>query len=152
MIPGKKIQEFVEHWDNLLMANQYDDIEIFNYQNVLPKTLKEFERDLAASDTGHKIFIRNQKKMYECRIQHLKEKTNTKIEALEQALMKEKFQRRKDRERAQMTIAEMESRLLNNVKTVKHIDEFILKCEKGEGFKTVAQAKTVIKKLTEMLI
>ena len=51
-----------------------------------------------------------------------------------------------------MTIAEMQSRLLNNVKTAKIMDAFLLKCEQGIGFKSLPAAKVVIKQLTEMLI
>ena len=103
-------------------------------------------------ETGHKLLLKAQKKMYEGRIKHVKDKTQIRIEALERALNSVKTKRVKDRERAEMKIAEMESRLLNNVKTVKHMDEFIQQCEEGKAFKNIAQAKSVVKKLTEMLI
>lgn len=63
-----------------------------------------------------------QKRIYEDRLKDVKVKASMRIEALERALNELKLKRVKERERAEMTIAEMESRLLNNVKTLKHMD------------------------------
>ena len=46
VIPGKKLQEFIEHWDKMLIGNQYPPIEILEYSKELPLTLKQFEQDL----------------------------------------------------------------------------------------------------------
>ena len=56
------------------------------------------------------------------------------------------------RERAEMYIAEMQSRLLNNVKTKKNLNEFLTKCQEGKGFDNIFQAREVIRQLTEMMI
>ena len=49
------------------------------------------------------------------------------------------------RERAEMYIAEMQSRLLNNVKTKKNLNEFLTKCQEGKGFDNIFQAREVIR-------
>ena len=61
LIPGKKIQEFVQHWDEMLMKNEYSNEEIIQYGTEFSKSLKEFEAELRGMETCQKIEMKRQK-------------------------------------------------------------------------------------------
>ena len=129
VVPGKKLQEYIHNWNELLERNQYTTDQLKVFSTELSKTLKEYEVELREMDTGQTILLKSLKKMYENRLIDLKNKTSHYIECLENALNYSKQKNVRHRERAEMTIAEMQSRLLNNVKTTKIMDAFIQKCE-----------------------
>ena len=74
-----------------------------------------------------------------------------KIHQLESALIETKLKLRRERERADMEIAEYQSSLLNMPPQNKYIDDIVDQIENGLILRNTAEARQVIVKLVNLV-
>lgn len=71
------------------------------------------------------IELRERKAAFVTRVDAIRSNASFRIQALETALLETKIKYKREQERAEMKLAEMESYLLNNKKEQKFIDNSI---------------------------
>ena len=101
------------------MLQKWSDEPVFSqedldaHRNELWLSLEEFEKYLREQETALELENKNLKIQYRTRVDGIRAQTSMRIEALESALIECKLRMSRDRERADMQLAEMESRLFN---------------------------------------
>jgi len=108
--PGHALRHMLAKWSE---EPHYSQADLEKYRNELWISLEEFERYLKQKEFGMEIELKNTKIQYRTRVDGLRAQASMRIEALESALIETKLKLQRERERADMTLAEMESRLLN---------------------------------------
>ena len=73
----------------------------------------EIEKFIKCQQTGLQIELKEKEKQYRCRVDGVRNHTQMQIAALESALIETKIKLARERERAEMRQAEMESTLYN---------------------------------------
>ena len=93
-------------------------------------SLENFEQFLKEQEFSMAIELKNAKIQYRTRVDGIRAQTSFRIEALESALIETKLRYQRERERAEMQLAEMESRLFNT--QLNNNDDAILRLLKAE--------------------
>lgn len=132
--------------------NEYDDdYSLKQYARTLWISLHQFETDLKNEQSGHDLQIQYLHANYRNQISDLKHKTSTYIECIETALYETKTKYQREIERYRMTIEEMESKKMNQIKTKNHVNTFVNKIREEMVFRTVKEARLTIDQLCDNL-
>ena len=83
------------------------------FQKELWISLAEFEKFLKEQNFGMELENKSLKMQYRTRVDNIRAQTSMRIEALESALIETKLKLQRERERSDMRLAEMESRIFN---------------------------------------
>ena len=109
--PGNAIKHLLAKWADEPI---YTQEQMEKYRNELWMSLEDFENFLSEQEFSLQIELKNAKIQYRTRVDGIRAQTSMRIEALESALIETKLRYQRERERADMQLAEMESRLLNS--------------------------------------
>mmetsp|Transcript_885 Transcript_885/g.1341 ORF Transcript_885/g.1341 Transcript_885/m.1341 type:complete len:170 (-) Transcript_885:1978-2487(-) len=88
-----------------------DQLNKYMFEPIM--SLQELEQFLRQQQTGLQMELAMKEKQYRCRIDGIRNHTSMRIEALESALIETKIKLSRERERAEMRQAEMESTQFN---------------------------------------
>ena len=91
----------------------YTEAQLEQYSKELWLSLQDFEKWIKEQEFCMEAELKNLKIQYRTRVDGIRAHTSMRIEALESALIETKLRLNRERERAEMTMAEMESRTMN---------------------------------------
>lgn len=80
-------------------------------------------------------------------LNHLKSASLFRIESLELALNEMKLRQNREQERSKMELAEIESRVMNSVKTAAEMDSLVFQCENRLVLRNTQEARKIINDL-----
>ena len=100
----------------------YTQEEMDAYANELWLTAERFQEQLEKEENAMRMELRLRTAQFNTRVDGIRAQASFKIEALESALIETKIKYQREMERAEMKLAEMESQMLNKIKTDEEID------------------------------
>ena len=108
--PGQKVLNILEKWEREEVTPP-DKFHKWLMQPVME--WPDIEEWIKNQRTGLHMELEMKEKQYRCRVDGIRNHTSMRIEALESALIETKLKLNRERERAEMRQAEMESTLYN---------------------------------------
>lgn len=113
----------VKHMLSKMAAEHvYTQEEMDAYANELWLTAERFQEQLEKEENAMRMELRLRTAQFNTRVDGIRAQASFKIEALESALIETKIKYQREMERAEMKLAEMESQMLNKIKTDEDID------------------------------
>ena len=114
----------VRHMLNKMAAERvYTQEEIDAYATELWVTAQQFQEQLSREENAMRMDLQHRTAAFGTRVDGIREQASLRIEALESALIETKIRCQRETDRAEMRLAEMESQMLNKVKTDEEIDQ-----------------------------